>query len=49
MNSNEDKLGREREEIVLGKRYALIKGLIFTLAYAAFWIWIIFKVYSCIK
>ncbi len=49
MISNEDKLEREREELVRRERYALIKGLIFTLAYVAFWVWIIFKVYSCIK
>jgi len=49
MISNEDKLEREREELVRKERYPLIKGLIFVLAYAAFWVWIIFKVYSCIK
>ena len=49
MISNEDKLEREREELVRKERYPLIKGLIFALAYAAFWVWIIFKVYSCIK
>jgi hypothetical protein len=48
MHNNENNLAEERDKIMRRARYAPITGLIFKLAVGAFWVWVIFKIYSCV-
>jgi hypothetical protein len=48
MHNNKNKLAEEKEKILRRARYAPITGLIFKLGVAAFWVWVFFKIYSCV-